>query len=221
MSLTAITQRVFSLLARHFRTAPHTDSLPLPKFSGGAVPSWTARRANAVPFGERAEAESGVTHHLNRLAGEIRRITHAFDDPAAEDFDLTAELHNLKSVYNDIGRARIALSLQSAALELLTREEERGILGLVRQGVRHRVRHAQATRVTISIRRLGRRIRLSIMDNGESLAADKRHDQNLDIIRSLEHQAGKLRGTLHIHTEQGQRARMTIEFFLEPTLTLV
>lgn len=221
MSLTAIAQRVFSLLTRHSRTAPHIDSLSLRRFSAGSVPSWTAGQANAAPCWERAESENGVASQIHRLAGEIWRITGEFDDPAAKDFDLTAELHNLKSVYTDIGRARIALSLQSAALEVLTREEEREIFSFVRQGVRHRVRHAQATRVMISIRRLGRKICLSIMDDGKSLAADNRHGRNLDIIRSLEHRAGKLRGTMHVHAKQGQRARMTVEFFLEPTLTLV
>lgn len=221
MSLTAITQRVFSLLTRHSRTTPHIGSLSLRRFSAGSVPSWTARQANAASCRERAESGNSVASQIHRLAGEIRRITGEFEDPAAGDFDLTAELHNLKSVYNDIGRTRIALSLQSTALEVLTREEEHEILGFVRQGVRHRVHHAQATRVVISIRRFGRRICLSIMDDGKSLAADKSHGRNLDIIRSLEHRAGKLRGTMHVRAKQGQRARMTVEFFLEPTLTLV
>lgn len=220
-SLTALTQRVFSLLTRHSQTSPHIDSLPHRGFSAGAVPSWTTRQANADPCRERTKSENSIACQIHRLSGEIRRITCMFGDPAAEDFDLTAELHNLKSVYDDIGRVRIALSLQSAALETLTRKEEREILGLVRDGVRHRVRHARATRVAISIRRLGRRIRLSIMDDGESLAAGKRHSQNPDIIRSLKHRARKLRGTMHIHAKQRRRSCITIEFSLEPTLTLV
>ncbi|WP_158023259.1 sensor histidine kinase [Candidatus Nitrospira inopinata] len=220
MFLKAITQRVFSLLTRHSRIAPHIDSLPLRRFSAGAVPSRGTQRMNAALYGKRTETENSVARQIRRLAGEIGRITRVFVDPADGEFDLTAELYNLQSVYNDIGRARIALSLQSAALEILTREEEREILSLVRDGVRHRVRQAHATRVVISIRRLGRKIRLNIMDDGKNLAADNRHGRNLDIIRSLKHRAAKLRGTMHVHAEQGHRARITVEFFLEPTLTI-
>lgn len=221
MSLTAITQRVFFLLTRHSRIAPHIGSLPLRRFSAAAVPSLGTQRTNAALYGKRTETENSVARQIRRLAGEIVRITRAFDDPAAGELDLTTELYNLQSVYNDIGRARIALSLQSAALEILTREEEREILSLVRDGVRHRALQAHATRVAISIRRLGRKIRLNIMDDGKNFAADNGHGRNLDIIRSLKHRAGKLRGTMHVHAEQGQRARITVEFFLEPTLTPV
>ncbi|MCP9441612.1 MAG: hypothetical protein NNA20_03375 [Nitrospira sp.] len=217
-SLTAMTQQLLALSARHPPSSSRFRERALQQLVSVLPLTQTIGIQRGTTFVHRRRERSGIAAQINSLARKLLHIVRALSGDREEEFDLTAELYHLKSAYDDFGHARITLCLQSAALEILTREEERDILCLVRESVRHRIRHAHATHVSVSLRRNGQRIRLHIVDNGVDIATGITHSQIRDAIRSLEHRARSLRGTMRVETMNGNRARITVEFFLEPTL---
>ncbi len=96
----------------------------------------------------------------------ICQMIQGLDVGVVREFDLMTELQALKSTYAQIGSMQISLDLHPAAIEVLTKEEEREILSIAREALSNSVRHARATQAAISIRKRGDRIRLRISDDG-------------------------------------------------------
>lgn len=173
---------------------------------------------HTTPESEQAHAQT--VEQINRLIHNIRQMVHSLDEGVVQEFDLVAELQTLKSVYDQIGQVRISLDLHHAAIEVLTKEEEREILGIAREALSNCVRHASATHAAVSIRRRGDRIRLQITDDGQGFAMGDGRSQGYGLA-NMTARAKKIGGTCRIQSEEGRGTDIIAEFLLEPILTPV
>lgn len=157
---------------------------------------------------------------INQLIHEVRGMIRELESGTVQEFDLTSELNTLRTTYEQTGQSRIKLDLQRNALEVLTNEEEREILNIVREALSNCIRHAHASRVTISIRMKDTRIRVTVQDDGIgfSTAAGRSHGYGL---ANMEARVKKLGGALRIQSKTGEGTQVTVEFSLEPLLTPV
>lgn len=178
---------------------------------------WRKHR-QTTPESEQTHAHT--IEQINRLIHDIRQMIHGLDEGVVQEFDLETELQTLKSVYDQIGHVRIRLDLHPAAIEVLTKEEEREMLSIAREGLSNCVRHARATHATISIRRRGDRIRLQISDDGRGFATGDGRPQGYGLA-NMTARAKKIGGTLRIQSEEGRGTDIIAEFSLEPILTPV
>lgn len=178
---------------------------------------WRKHR-HTTPESEQTHAHT--IEQINRLIHDIRQMIHGLDEGVVQEFDLETELQTLKSVYDQIGHVRIRLDLHPAAIEVLTKEEEREMLSIAREGLSNCVRHARATHATISIRRRGDRIRLQISDDGRGFATGDGRPQGYGLA-NMTARAKKIGGTLRIQSEEGRGTDIIAEFSLEPILTPV
>lgn len=176
------------------------------------------RHRQTTPESEQTHAHT--IEQINRLIHDIRQMIHGLDEGVVQEFDLETELQTLKSVYDQIGHVRIRLDLHPAAIEVLTKEEEREMLSIAREGLSNCVRHARATHATISIRRRGDRIRLQISDDGRGFATGDGRPQGYGLA-NMTARAKKIGGTLRIQSEEGRGTNIIAEFSLEPILTPV
>ena len=161
-----------------------------------------------------------LTGQINRLIGDIRQMIQGLNGEVVNDSRLTDDLYALKSIYDEIGHVRITLNLHPAAVEVLTRDEEREILTIVREALSNCIRHAHATRATISIRRSGAKIRIHISDDGSGFTVDDTRNRGYGLT-TIESRARKIGGILRLHSELGRGTQLTVEFSLEPLLTPV
>ncbi len=161
-----------------------------------------------------------IVGHLTQLISEIHRMIDGLHQSVTPEFDLAAELRALQTAYEQIGNLRITLVLHPAAIEVLTQQEAREILQIVREALDTRVRDAGVIHATVSIRKRGARIRVRICDDGAGLA---RVDGRIpgDSIALITSRVRKLRGTLRIQAERGRGAQLLVEFSLEPILVSV
>ncbi len=157
---------------------------------------------------------------INQLIHEVRGMIRELESGTVQEFDLSAELHTLRTTYDQTGRLDVKLDLQRSAIEVLTHEEEREILNIVREALSNCARHAHATRAVVSIRMKETRIRVSIQDDGIgfSPAAGQSHGYGLT---NMEARAKKLGGTLRVQSKTGDGTHVMAEFSLEPLLTSV
>jgi signal transduction histidine kinase len=157
---------------------------------------------------------------LNNLIQDIRRMIHGLEHDTIEEFDLASELRVLVYTYSQIGKLQIAMELQPAAVEILTGEEEREILNIVREALSNCIRHARASHATITLQTRGSRIRLTIADDGTGFDSNKNQFAGYGLA-NMATRAKKLGGQLSIRSRMGHGTHVIAEFSLEPILSPV
>ncbi len=161
-----------------------------------------------------------VVDQLNVLIHDIRQMITGLEQGTVEQFDLSAELRGLINTYSQIGHFQVALELQPAAVDVLTGEEEREILNIVREALSNCARHAHATQASVALQTRGGRVRLSIDDNGSGFEPFKKQVGGYGLA-NMAARAKKLGGHLTIRSHPGRGTKIVAEFVLEPVLTPV
>lgn len=161
-----------------------------------------------------------IVRHLALLISEIHRMIDGHIQGITQEFDLTAELSALQSAYERIGNLRITLVLHPAAIDVLTQQEAREILHIVREALGARVREDQVAQATVSIRKRGARICLRICDDGVGIVALDGRTQG-DSLALIKSRVSKIRGTMRIQVTEGRGTQLLVEFSLEPILVSV
>ncbi|CUS35767.1 sensor histidine kinase [Candidatus Nitrospira nitrificans] len=179
-----------------------------------------ARRSRNDQTMERKEADDRMIHQINQLIHEIRGMIRELESGSVQEFDLSSELSTLCSTYEQAGRLCIKLDIQRSAVEVLTHEEEREILNIVREALSNCARHADATRVVISIRMRGARVRVSIQDDGIGFSPSDGHPRGYGLA-NMEARAKRLGGVLRVQSKTGAGTHVIAEFSLEPQLTSI
>ena len=154
---------------------------------------------------------------LNQLIHEVRVMIESLEEGTIRDFDMAEELVSLQAAYEQGGRLDIRLDLDLSALDNFTAEEQREILNIVREALSNCARHADATHVTVAIRRRGSRIRISIADNGRGFALNDSCRKGYGLT-NMDTRARKLGGKLRVKPTSGQGTTIIVDFSLTPIL---
>ena len=160
-----------------------------------------------------------IVAHLTQLISEIHRMIDGLHQGVTQEFDLTAELGTLQAAYEQLGNLRTTLALHPAAVEVLTQQEAREMLQIVRETLGSCVR-SQATQATVSIRKRGARICLRICHNGAGLKLGDGRMQS-ESVALIETRARRIGGTVRTRVDEGHGTQLLVEFSLEPVLVSV
>lgn len=220
MSLRATEARLSSLLEDRSRISRDLHDSVLQSLYAIGLSLETSHRTNTSRQPGDDRPYSHAVDQLNRLIHEVRGIIKGLAGGSVQDMDLPDELRQLAGSYEQLGSITITLSLQSSALDVLTREEEQEILNIVREALSNCVRHAQATHAEVTIRTHGNRVRISICDDGKGFVETGVHPKGYGLM-NMEARAKKLGGSLLLRSKPGQGTRITAEFLLEPILAPV
>lgn len=157
---------------------------------------------------------------LHRLIQDIRRMILGVESDTVEPFNLVSELRFLAQTCKQMSQSRIRVEVEPAAEAVLTDEETHELAAIAREALNNSVRHAQATHITISLRRIGSRVRLRIRDNGSGF--DVTHEQARGIgFAHMKSRARKIGGRLDIQSTRSRGTCITADVFLEPILTTI
>jgi signal transduction histidine kinase len=180
----------------------------------------TAQRTRSDQTEEMKEADGRMIHQINQLIHEVRGMIRELESGNVREFDLSSELAALCTTYEQTGRLHIKLDLQRSAIDVLTNEEEREILNIVREALSNCTRHARATRAAVSIRMREGRIRVNVHDDGIGFPAAVGRPRGYGLA-NMEARAKRLGGALRIHSKTGEGTQIIAEFSLEPLLSTV
>lgn len=220
-ALTAMEQRMSTLLENRSRISQDLHDCVLQSLYAIGLNLETARRKHHHTTPESEQIHAHTIAQINRLIHDIRQMIRGLDEGVVQEFDLTAELQSLKAIYDQIGQMRITLDLQPAAIEVLTKEEEREILNIVREALSNCARHAHAVQVKIAIRKRGEQIRISVRDDGTGFATAAGSLKRGYGLANMEARAKKMGGTLRVRSEPGHGTDITAELSLGPILASV
>lgn len=219
-ALRVMEQRLSTLLEDRTRIGRDLHDCVLQSVYALGLNIEAARREPRHTTPESQQVHTHTIEHINRLIHDIRQMIHGLDEGVVQEFDLTVELKALKTAYDQVRHMQIALDLQPAAIEVLTKEEEREILNIVREALSNCVRHAKAAHASISIRKRGERIRVQISDDGQGFAMGDGQPRSYGLA-NMAARARKIGGTLRIQSEEGHGTEIIAEFSLEPMLVPV
>ncbi len=220
VALKATEARLSSLLEDRTRISRDLHDSVLQSLYAIGLSLETSHRTASSPRPGAGRAYTHAVDQLNHLIHEVRGMIKGLTDGSVQEVNLNEELRKLADSYEQIGGVMVALELQPAALDVLTREEEQEILNIVREALSNCVRHAQATHIDVTVRAHHNRIRVSIRDNGKGFTVTASSPKGYGLI-NMESRARKLGGHLLLQSKPGQGTRITAEFLLEPILTSV
>jgi GAF domain-containing protein len=158
-------------------------------------------------FGLRLRLEAGDTagasNLLEEIFAELRSLILQLRPPALEVDGLVPTLAKHLDV---VARAHgIATRLDAASVGELDPDVERALFRICQEAVTNVVRHAAATKVTVSLARTGDTIALDVSDDGTGF--DPRHQaissRRLGLV-SMRERAADLDGELSIASERGR-----------------
>lgn len=180
----------------------------------------TAQRTRVDQTAEVKESDDQMIRQINQLIHEVRGMIRELESGSLREFDLSSELFTLCTTYEQTGRLHIKLDLQRSAIDVLTNEEEREILNIVREALSNCARHANATRAGVSIRMRDARIRVQIHDDGIGFSTAIGAPLGYGLA-NMEARAKRLGGMLRVQSKTGEGTQVIAEFSLEPLLTSV
>ena len=180
----------------------------------------TSRRLQPKPPSIGDGMSDFVVEQLNTLIHEIRGMIHMLESGTVQEFDLASELETLIHTYRQAARIQIVADIRADAINPLTLEEKQEILKIVREAVSNCVRHAKASRITLSLHARGNTVRLQISDNGVGFPQDCDNARGYGLA-NMSARAKKLGGHLSVQSVVGSGTSVLAEFALEPMVASV
>lgn len=216
----ATEQRLHKLLEDRSRIGRDLHDCVLQSLYAIGLSIETSKRIRQDKSEEDKLSSASMIEQINQLIHEVRGMIRELESGTVQEFDLSSELNALRTTYEQTGHLDVKLDLQRSAIEVLTHEEEREILNIIREALSNCARHAHATRVVVSIRMRGTRVRVHIHDDGIGFTPVAGQPRGYGLT-NMEARAKKLGGTLRVQSKTGGGTQVTAEFSLEPLLTSV
>jgi signal transduction histidine kinase len=100
--------------------------------------------------------------------------------------------------------------------EALPKESEINFYRIAQECVNNILKHSQATEATVTIRRLGNRLKVTIQDNGKGFTPGAQGNAHGFGLQGIAERAQLLGGEAVIHSSPGHGATTTLEITLRP-----
>ncbi len=155
---------------------------------------------------------------LNMLIQDIQRMILTVESDPVESFGLISELQALVQAIEEVSEVRIRVGIDPTAEEILTGEEARELVAIVREALSNSVQHARATHIVIALRHLGTRVQLRIRDNGVGFDGGLGSEKGAGFAR-MEERMRKIGGRLNVQSTGDRGTCITAQIYLEPILT--
>ncbi|TMI78621.1 MAG: PAS domain S-box protein [Bacillati bacterium ANGP1] len=166
--------------------------------------------AHGLPPGARAGLHA-VRELLDQVQEELRRLSHELRPTILDDLGLLPALEFLAD--RVAKRSGLVITVQGSTEGRLAPPVETAFYRSVQEALTNTVRHAQATRVDVEIRRAEGTVRCSVRDDGigfgVSTVLSRRGERGLGLI-GIRERADALGGTLAIKSAQGQGTELLI-----------
>lgn len=219
-ALTASEQRLSALLHDRSRIGRELhDSVLQALYAIGLTLEQTPGLCREVPRAAPRDRDRAADQ-LHTLIQDIRCMIQRVESDSVDPFRLIFELQALARTVEQVSQVCVRVEVEQAAEEILTGEEARELVTISREALSNCVRHAQASCIVITLRRIGSRVRLSIRDNGSGFAVGHEPAKGMGFAQ-MEDRVRKIGGRLNINSTVGQGTCITADVYLEPILTTV
>jgi signal transduction histidine kinase len=150
-----------------------------------------------------------LLEQIDTTMKSVRAIINNLRPPVL-DLGLQAAIEWLVAQFRERSGIACTLVIDHAGVEY-TLDDERAttVFRIVQESLTNVSRHARATRVEISLRRVGDRLQVTVADNGIGrFPGDKRKPRSFGLV-GIKERLHALDGTFHIHSTPGSGTKLT------------
>lgn len=148
----------------------------------------------------------------SRMIREMRALLLELRPAHLEQLGLAEALNDLAASYGE--RLEMTVTADIAPVSLPP-EAEHTLLRVAQEALSNAVRHAHATRITLSLTQVEQGVDLAIRDNGEGFELDESQKQYGLGLNSMQERVRELHGTFTLHTSPGQGTEITVHLPLK------
>ncbi len=153
---------------------------------------------------------------VDTAAQAVRKIAAGLRPSILDDFGLWAAIEWLAQDFQE--RTGIPCELSMDVLHVsVRRDRATAIFRILQEALTNVARHAQASRVSITVQAPGNDLRVEVTDNGKGIPSERIHDPQSFGLRGMFERAAVLGGEVRIHGTPGQGTRVAIRLPLEET----
>ncbi|MEI5672454.1 MULTISPECIES: HAMP domain-containing sensor histidine kinase [unclassified Nocardioides] len=143
---------------------------------------------------------------------DVRRVARELRPGVLDDLGLHSALAALATGFSAHGGATVRRSI-APGLPALPPATELVVYRVAQEALTNAARHARATRVELTLQRLGDRVVLGVADDGRGLVADAAGAG----LRGMRERARSVGGTLEIDSAPGQGTRVRLSVPVDPS----
>lgn len=156
--------------------------------------------------------------NISSVITEIRQLSRSLMDPSIGDLGIVDSINDLAENINLTRRVFIDLQMDESIEESLGRKQKLTIFRIIQEALNNVVRHAKATRVTITIRQGATDVLLEVRDNGTGFCVDTvRKGAGL---KNIINRVYLINGNFTVESQPGTGCTVRINFPVkEPTNT--
>ena len=163
---------------------------------------------DALPEDSEVQTQAATLERTtSRMIREMRTLLLELRPTHLEQLGLAEALKDLAASYGE--RLEMTVTADIAPVSLPPAVEHT-LLRVAQEALSNAVRHAHATRITLSLAQLEQGVDLTIRDNGEGFELDESQKQHGLGLNSMQERVRELHGTFILHTAPGQGTEITI-----------
>jgi two-component system, NarL family, sensor kinase len=210
-------QRLNALLHERDRISRYLhDCVLQPLYAIGLSIETAQRQSPDLPPAAKRSSEHAI-EQLNNLIQAVRGMMHSLAGGTPPTLDFLSELRALVKTYKEVGQLDITENFPSSVPESLTHEIERELLNVAREALSNCVRHARATRSTVSLDVQGASVRLTVCDDGVGFRLDWNNPKGYGLT-NMAGRARELGGSLDVQSGIGEGTQVRVKFVVESAL---
>ncbi|MBV8633298.1 MAG: cache domain-containing protein [Burkholderiaceae bacterium] len=158
-----------------------------------------------------AGAFTRAAEQLNRVMGEVRRISHGLRPDMLDDLGLAVALKNLADEFGKDAGITVQVAVKGET-DTLPAAANTALFRIAQEAMTNIRRHAQAGRVDIVLKADGKAVTLSIADDGRGfdVASLQKNAQRGIGLRNMHERAEAVGGTLDISSYPGAGTRIEV-----------
>ncbi len=148
--------------------------------------------------------------HLNHVMSEVRNFIAGLESQILQGSTFPMALRTMVQTLTADHPIPCTLTIDESLGDTFSTEQALHLLNVVREALSNSLRHAEATKTTVSLKSLSRSIRLTIADNGRGFNPASMHGAGHGLA-NMEARARKVGGRFAIRSVPQQGTRITID----------
>lgn len=146
---------------------------------------------------------------LNGVIREVRNFIPRVQPPRIQEGTVADAIRSLVHSFMATGAGPVSLSIDDHAAGRLSPERSLHVFAITKEALSNSVRHAKATRRSVTLRQESGKIRLEVTDNGHGFETARRHNQGMG-LKNMRARARRLRARLTIKSALNKGTTITL-----------
>ena len=160
----------------------------------------------------------GLNHaigQLNHVMTDVRNFIAGIESHVLEEGDIGETLRTMVQAMCASNRTACRVTIEEAAVRELSTGQAYHVMNVIREALCNSIRHSGAGRITLSLKRLRRSVRLRVTDNGKGFIPDLVRDAGHGLI-NMAARARKLGGQIEVRSRPRQGTKVLLDIPRRP-----